>query len=202
MLLTHASFSQNEMRVGVNSGATLSKFRGNDIIKNTNPGIGFLIGLSFEYSLSQNISLKTNLNYSRKSFSNTSNGFELHGFSSKEIKTRTNYDYLELPILIKYVVDNSERFFVNGGPFLGYLLKAESKTKGFLDNDSTVLNKKMDLGLSIGIGTIFRFDDKNNLSIELRNNLGLINISDVKVYRNETVKTNSLNLILGWNFEM
>ena len=202
ILFTTACLSQNEMRVGLNTGGTLSKFRGNELIKQADPNIGFLIGISFEVYFSEKLSLKTNLNYERKSFSYKTNEIDEIGLPINDFKVKTNFDYLMLPMLIKYEINSSKRFFASGGPFLGYLLSNKFKAKGFPDNNSTSLNKKIDIGLSFGIGKKIELDDKNDLSIELRDNFGLINISDVEVFRDGTIKTNSLNLILTWDFTM
>jgi hypothetical protein len=40
------------------------------------------------------------------------------------------------------------------------------------------------------------------LKLELRENLGLVNTSDVEVYNDGTIKTNSINLILNWSFNL
>ncbi len=156
----------------------------------------------FEYYLKENLSIKTNLNYERKSFNTQNFGTDEFGFVNNEVEITTNFDYLSFPILVKYEFGNSKKFFVNSGPFLGFLLSTKSKADGFPDSDSTSLNKKLDLGISFGIGKKFNLNDKNNLNIEIRENLGLINISDVEVIDNGTIKTNSLNLILTWDFEI
>ncbi len=202
MLLTSIIYAQNEIRIGVNTGGTYSKFYGNNLIENADAKIDFLIGVSFEYYIKENLSLKTNLNYERKSFTNKSFGVEEFDFSINEVKITTSFNYLTLPILIKYELGNSKQFFVDGGVFIGYLLNNKSKANGFPESDSTSLNKKLDGGLSFGIGKKFNLNDKSNLNIEIRENLGLINISDVEVFDNGTIKTNSLNLILTWDFEI
>jgi hypothetical protein len=202
ILLASMVYSQNETKIGVNFGGTYSKFRGNSLIENADPKMDFLIGASFEYYIKENLSLKTGLNYERKGFTNKSFGFEEFEFSSNKIKVTTNFNYLILPILIKYELGNLKQFFVEGGVFLGYLLNTKTKASGYPTDDSTSLNKKLDVGLSFGIGKKFNLNDESNLNIEIRENLGLINISDVEVIDNGTIKTNSLNLILTWDFEI
>ena len=71
-----------------------------------------------------------------------------------------------------------------------------------VNEDSNEIFKKVDFGWSLGIGKKFKINEKNKLSVELRDNLGLQNISDVPVQGNGTVKTNSFNLILGYEFNL
>lgn len=58
--------------------------------------------------------------------------------------------------------------------------------------------KKNDYGISLGIGYKFKLSDKNYISIELKNEIGLANIVN---YPNNTLtelKTNTIKLILNW----
>ena len=143
ILFSSIIYAQNKIRTGINAGATYSKFRGNQLIDNADAKIDFLIGVSFEYYLKDNLSIKTNLNYERKSFNNQSFGIDQFGFPTNEVEITTNFDYLTLPILVKYEFGNSKTFFLNGGPFLGFLLSTKSKAEGFPDYNSTSLNKKL-----------------------------------------------------------
>ena len=60
----------------------------------------------------------------------------------------------------------------------------------------------MDGGLVLGFGKVFKLNEKNDLKLELRENFGLVNTSDVEVYNDGTIKTNSINLILNWSFNL
>ena len=202
ILLSTTIFAQDNIKIGINAGATYSKFRGNEIIENTDSKFDFLFGVSVEKNLKEDLSIKTNLNYERKSFSNERIVFDEDGSRIGQTEIITTFNYLSLPVLIKYNFGVTRQFFINGGPYFGFLLNTKSKTEGFPDDDSTYLNKKIDVGISLGIGKKIQLNNMNDLSIELRNNLGLINISDVEVFQDGTIKTNSLNLILTWNFQI
>ncbi len=204
-LLTNSIYAQKKITFGINTGLNYSSIReSNDIIipnENTDDsGFAFLFGLVSNYYLSGNLSLKAELNYESKRES-----FEIKAFQS-EIdpifieegnKIKTNYQFITLPILLKYEFGNSNPFFINGGPFLGYLISAKET---FPNNEIIEFSERMtnfDFGLSFGVGKMISLNDKNNLIIELRNNLGLTSISKFV-----SAKTNSLNLIVGWNFTL
>ena len=199
LIFTSSIYSQ--IKIGVNAGATYSKpyegYMGFDA------GIDFLIGASFEYYLNENLLLKTNLNYERTSFGDSSPFTDNRGILIGQVKVTTNFDYLTIPIMAKYEFGNSKNFFVNGGPFLGFLLSLENKViTSTRQTTFTTLTKKIDVGLSFGIGTKIYINDKSDLNIELRENLGLLNLSDDEVYEGGNLKTNSLNLILNWSFDI
>jgi len=198
LIFTSSIYSQ--IKIGLNAGATYSKpyegYMGFDA------GIDFLIGASFEYYLNENLLLKTNLNYERTSFGDSFPFTDNRGMLIGQIKATTNFDYLTIPIMAKYEFGNSKKFFVNGGPFLGFLLSAENKADipsvgQITDNGNS---KNIDVGLSFGIGTKIYINDKSDLNIELRENLGLLNIANGDYGYENISKTNYLNLILNWSF--
>ena len=53
-----------------------------------------------------------------------------------------------------------------------------------------------------GFGKTFKLKNNNELSIEVRENLGLSEINDVTVVDNGFIKTNSINLICNYSFNL
>jgi hypothetical protein len=201
LIFTSSIYSQ--IKIGLNAGATYSKLYGKNVYDS--PGYkGFLIGASFEYYLNESLSLKTNLNYERKSFGDSFPFTDNRGMLIGQIKVTTNFDYLTIPIMAKYEFGNSKKFFVNGGPFLGFLLSTKNKGKSKVLNLNSSTNieglKKINVGLSFGIGMKVYSNDKSDLNIELRENLGLLNIDNGDYGNENIIKTNYLNLILNWSF--
>jgi hypothetical protein len=91
---------------------------------------------------------------------------------------------------------------VNAGPYIGYLIKQTDITEAFGEysktkNDNTDNYKRTDLGITTGLGARFPIKNKLFLSIEIRNNFGLTNISSVPVVNDGVIKTNSTNLLFG-----
>jgi len=188
ILLSSLSYAQNDIKFGINGGATFSSIRGNEAADESKSSLDFLIGVTVDYPINEKLSIKTNLNYERKSVN-------VESFSVENVNIRSTYSYITLPVLLKY---NFDSFYINGGPFVGFLINANSKSDdGGPDFEFTDLNRNIDAGVSLGIGK--RIDLSNNyLDIEIRNNLGLVNISEVEVLNDGTIKTNSLNLILTY----
>jgi len=57
--------------------------------------------------------------------------------------------------------------------------------------------ESIDFGLTGGIGIIIPAGKKLGISIEIRDDLGLVNISKAPVYNGGTLKNNTLNFIAG-----
>ena len=198
-LFLQSSFCQKKLEYGINAGINYTNLRGNTSLENLNSDFGYLIGITVEYNFNKATSLKTGINYERK---NSSTGnvdiADQFGNITGTTKGKIVFDYLTIPVLLKYKFYDS--YFLNGGPFLSYLLKNEDEIVGFNSIDNTDSMKEFDFGLSFGVGKRIKLSEKNILEIEVRNNLGLSNISDVTVINNGSIKTNSLNLILGLTF--
>jgi hypothetical protein len=214
LLIATLSYSQNsKIKFGIEAGLNYSDFRGYEIpvtpLYSESPAFAYLGGINVEYLIKEKLSLKLDLNYERKSqkADNTLEIFDNNGSSKVyNFTSKKNYDYLVLPIMIKYSFTNRNSFFINGGPYIGYLLKSNiTNDLGNIDGvinepfETTKYNNRTDFGLSIGLGKNFELKENNSIFIEIRENLGLTNTSKNTVMGNGTVKTNSLNLIIGYS---
>lgn len=190
-IMANKATGQSKLRLGVNAGLTYSDIRGYLMADIYNYDFGFSAGVTAEYFLIENLSIKSSLNIERKTFSYTYDDLIDQVDPLYMGPFFRNYDYVTIPILINLEFGRSKNFFVNGGSFFGYLLNAKSKVDGIILEDLNSKISKFDYGLSFGVGTLIPLNDKNNLIIEIRDNLGIIN-----------EKTNSINLSLGWNFSL
>jgi len=198
------SFGQvNKFDFGIEGGPSLASLRGNDFIKDFNdPTIGFSCGLTFQYNFQKLISIRTNIAFERKGSKSKIRATAIAGNPVGEITTHSNFDYLTLPILARLTFGNKVKFFVNVGPYLGYLIKQTYVTDAINEfpkskTDNTSNFKRIDLGLTTGLGAGLPLNDKLLITLEIRNNLGLYNISSLPVANDGTIKTNSTNLMFG-----
>jgi Outer membrane protein beta-barrel domain len=226
LLTSFSIYSQNsKVKFGVQAGLNYSTLWGYDLPNYYSPSFvespdfGFLGGLSCEYKFKEKLSLRVELSYERKTQKSENTIFiEDSSFDptmnsiNGEIKftTKKNYNYLVLPIMLKYNFKDKNSFYLNGGPFVGFLLQSsltndlDPRILGQNNESKTITTKSndlIDLGISLGLGKTFDINPKSSIFIELRNNVGLINTSKFKTFGNGTVKTNSLNLILGYTFD-
>lgn len=218
LVFISSMFSQKKNFLGVNSGMTYSKFRGNDYFKNMDSQIDFSIGTSFDMHLSERLLFSTNINYERNSVKRyydyygpgvigTIQGIPFGQSSPSnsvpQNKFQTRFEYINIPIMLKYLINYEKKLFINGGGYLGYLLNIKNIDDGKeSDLDFNNQFKKTDYGLVLGIGYNYTFNPNNFFTIELRNNFGItnINLSDSNNFKN--TKRNSLNLILNYHFKI
>lgn len=197
----------NKFDVGVEGCPTLTFLRGNDFIDNNHePTIGFTGGLFFQYNFKKIISLRTNIAFERKGSVLTAQTIDINGNPLGEISTNTNFNYLTFPILFRATFGKKVQFFVNAGPYFGYLIKQTFVSTGdnfpTTTNDNTALDKRFDTGISTGLGLSVPIKSKFAFAFEVRNNLGLYNVSAVPVVNNGTIKTNSTNFLFGFTYKL
>jgi len=200
IIISNLTLAQNKYFFGINGGTTYSNLRGNEMLDDNKYEFGYLIGVSFDYYLKEDLSLKANLNFERKSSSREENFMSESGDDMHPLKFRLNVDYLLLPVLIKYDFGINNNFYINGGPFIGYQLSSKAKSDDMPTQDLS--GKKLDLGLTLGMGTVFSINETNDISVELRDNLGLINTADRPVMNDGSIKTNSWSFVVNWRFEI
>ena len=199
------------MYLGVNSGLTYSKFRGDNFFKEMKPQLDYLIGSSLDIQIKERLFLTLNINYERNSVKRYYNNFYgLIGYtygqapsSPPKNKFETRFEYITMPVMVKYMLNYEKKLYINGGGYFGYLLKIKNIDNG-IESDLDFNNEynKMDYGCALGIGYNYHFNPNNQLSIELRGNYGLITLNKTDTYSFRDTKRNSLNLILNYHFKI
>jgi hypothetical protein len=188
------------MAVGYEKGLSLVSMRGNFVLDNFQKSkLSFTIGVFFQYNINANFALRSNISFERKGFASGPHS----GYDSVSgpitVKSFSRFDYLCLPVLARAYFGKKYRFFINAGPYVGYLVGQADVTKV---NDEKFIQKhivnfnKADLGLTGGAGVEIPLK-RYVLSFEIRDNFGLSNISQIPVANNGSIKTNALNLLIA-----
>ncbi|MFD1161511.1 porin family protein [Hwangdonia seohaensis] len=192
--------AQNDFKIGLNAGINYPDIRGYEYAKYNKFKVGYLLGVTFDYYFKENLSLKTNINYERKIKKIQLTYFNYEAEETGRENFNEIYEYINIPILLKYEFESSN-FFINGGPFFNYLLNNKIEPD-YPNDDSDLITelKKIDFGLSLGIGTNISLNEKNDLTIEIRDDFGILDTGGVPRPIGGTIKTNTIKLVLGWNF--
>lgn len=211
LLALSASFfasAQGEIKLGINAGATLSNFTG-DASEGFKYGFDFLVGFGLEVPLNDKLSLLANVNYERKTPKiSLIDEYSIYydyakgDYAYDEIPAKVRMHYITVPINAKYYIGAKKNFFVQAGPYAGFFIDDTFFVDG-KEQTSEIAGgsdfKMLDLGISAGIGTQFKVDEKHHISLSLRNNFGFTNISDMPDYK---LKTNAFNFVFTWESNM
>lgn len=194
-------YGQEKFTFGIQGGVNYSSLRfEDDRIFDHDSEIGYLFGISTNLYIKKKLSLDVELNYERKKVSVYVPELFINSVSfGGDFRNFDIYEYITLPVMLRYEIGNVNSFYIKGGPFLGCLLTAKEKINdGDLSQDLSKYFTDFDFGLSVGIGKIVTLNSTNTLVLEVRNNIGLTSIDSDP--RSQSTKTNSLNFIVGWNF--
>ena len=105
-----------------------------------------------------------------------------------------NLSYINIPIMAKYYV--ADKFNLEAGPQIGFLMSAKAKADGFGSTDVKDMFKTTDFGLNLGAG----YDISDNISVGARYCLGLSQLQK-DLASGETASKNSvIQIDLGYRF--
>jgi hypothetical protein len=197
--------------IGVNIGPNLTRLHGNGLSRYYDWRFTFTENVSFQYNLTKSFALYTNIAYESKGC--TGKNMKLIDSSGTNRGSNNpfdfNYQYLTMPVLIRYITSGQYKFFVNAGPYVGYLLKYV-ETLNDVEVNRTSDMHKIDLGFTTGIGTLLPVNDHWSVSIELRNSLGFYNVrKSQEIYQTAPVRpvtdlnpvtTTSTSLLFGAHY--
>ncbi|MBP6557949.1 MAG: PorT family protein [Flavobacterium sp.] len=152
---------------------------------------GFNFGGSMDYYFSNTWSIKGKLIYDQKGWDNgyieNSEGFEYN--------TDFNVNYLTVPVMANWHFGTKKNWFLEFGPYMGFLLNAEDSRFG---TDVTDAFNSTDIGLALGIGVKIPLNDKIKLFFEYEGQGGLNDIFKDNYYSTATNSRSSINV--GLNF--
>ena len=202
---------QNKLDIGLVGSPSMIFLRGNDYIKESHkPKVGFSGGLSLQYNYPNTFSLRTDIQFERKGSVVPGAFTDIVGNVVGEDKPiHVNFNYLTVPILLRATFGKKTKCFVNAGTFLGYLIKqtfvypaGTILPDGSDREDNTKNDKRLDFGATAGLGLSIPIKDKFLIAFEIRDNLGLYNVSAVPIDNDGTIKTNSTNLLISFSYKL
>jgi hypothetical protein len=200
ILLLATSYAQaqtSKFELGIEGGPNLSTFRFSGT-PHRKPIIFGSGGFMFQHNLKRVLSFKTGLSFQRK-------GYQVHDLPYYYIEDTLEvwkgiftYDYITLPFLVKASFGKKVKFFVNAGPYGGFLL---SRKRKWVSDHETINQKsntssyqRLDFGIVGGIGISVPIKKSWMINAEVSNYFGLQDITDVGAF---TSYTNTTDLRLG-----
>lgn len=204
---TNVGAQQNKFDIALEGGPILTSLRVNESPSVENEeAITFAGGLAIQYNFPKIISFRTGISFERKGGDRTGTYVNLYDNTTGIFKSRSKFDYMTVPILIRATFGKKIKYFLHAGPNFSYLINQTNITTGpqniEITSNDKVSYKPIDIGLAAGLGVLIPIKNSFSLSCEIRNNLGLRNISKVPVHNNGSIKTNTTGFLLGLNYKL
>jgi hypothetical protein len=215
------------LRGGINI-PRLSGGGGNELSRDYESILAPNVGVVAEYGLGGGASLLLEANYNGQG--GQRKGYQAYQQTAEgqyyyaDITIKCLLYYLEIPLMLKYEGHIAERWswFIQGGPYAGYLISAEQETRGTsqiytdanrtpltvdgqalpaqsFDADTDIKSELNDwnVGLTAGVGVAYRLDDRHQLFLDVRGEYGLISIQK-NTATSGSSKTGCASMLLGY----
>jgi len=190
-----------DMSFGAKAGLNVSNLTGD--IEDTKSLLGAHVGVFAEFKITDKFSFQPELLYSMQGAKTEYTEVEGDSYSYKE-EEKIKLSYINIPLMAKFYV--SEKFSLEAGPQIGFLMSAKSDyeisetidgdTTSFSDEDDIKDNLKgIDFGLNLGLS----YDFTENLFAGARYNLGLSDINDTDA-ENFEIKNSGFQVSVGFRF--
>jgi opacity protein-like surface antigen len=156
-------------------------------------GNGFNAGGSMDYYFSNTWSIKGKLIYDQKGWNNDL----IEDTNGNLYFTNVNLNYLTIPVMANWHFGNDRNWYLNFGPYFGFLLNARETE---FDTDITDYFNTNDFGLAIGIGLKIPVSKKLKIFFEYEGQGGFNDVLKESQYSALTNTRSSFNF--GLNFLM
>jgi Outer membrane protein beta-barrel domain len=178
-LFAFAFTNAQETKFGLKTGLNISNW-GADA-EDTSSKVGLQVGMFVEIKSSDKLIIQPELLYSSLGIKEDIEGTTVN----------FNTNYLVLPVMFKYLA--SEKFSLEAGPQIGFLLSAKAKANGNSGDIKDEFNST-DFGINIGAG----YDVSEKVNLSLRYTSGISNI--LKDIGDNKVTNTNIAFALGYKF--
>ena len=188
-LFAQARLDQPEMYIGTSHGVVGSMVMFKPAVSQTYL-LGYNGGLVFRYIAERNVGMQAELNFSQRGWS------ESDGLYERQL------NYIELPFMTHIYVGKKNRFFLNLGPKIAYLISEKELKNNTVNSTATqhttLIENPFDYGLCAGLGVLFNIRG-NILQLDTRANFGLSDVfsNDKRDYFDTSNNVN-VSVNLGW----
>lgn len=226
----------NKFTLGILGGLNIPQLSGgknNELSRDYTSRLGEVFGLTTSYSLSSKLALRVDALYSSEGGKrNGMQAIDAASFNPQapagtylyaNFKNESILNYLEFPVMVKYSIpiSNPSKFYINLGPYVGFLLNAKEKTSGtslvYLDRAATSPVPQLpaqsfdaststtssihpvNVGLTGGIGVNHTLG-MGNVFLDVRGAYGLTVVQKNKV--DGSSHTGSLLIAIGYSFAL
>lgn len=181
--------------VGFHFGENLSTLRGN---AKTDYQPGFMGGLHMSHYLTENIVIRLETNFERKG-TRIEGGNPVPDPGAPIFADDYRFDYLSLPVMLRYSAGKRAKFVVGGGASVDYLIRQRAEY-GSLEVNELGEYRKLDTDLIGVIGSAVPISEKWTFSIEIRGMWGLVSVNKPNGLAPELGKNLTWGLMAGLNY--
>ncbi|MFN0201898.1 MAG: outer membrane beta-barrel protein [Bacteroidia bacterium] len=184
---------------GLEGGVNTRRFWGNQMVNQSILGAAWANSLWFRYDFNESVGMQIGIGTERKGTVQASSTTSLPNINA----LHTNLNYAVIPLLANAYFTRERRLYLQAGAYLGFLTAANQVLVGNTPSEPVEMRtnfKNLDAGSCIGLG--YRIVDAGNFSLfsQLRANIGFLNISNLPVLGDGTIRNFTLDARVGMSY--
>lgn len=233
-------YAQGTLFAGIKGGISIPNLKAsgnNPVSSGWSSRLGGYFGIIAQYEVNERFSVQAEINYSAQGGKKDGiqaipsapyapyfpPGFPVPEYLYSRFKSEARLNYLEIPVMAKlgFPLGESFSFFINAGPYFGFIMSAENVTTGteniYLDNQLTQpllpssisFNntqdiksdlKSFNMGIQAGAGIYFILPSEDRIMLTGGGNYGLIPIQKDKL--NGENKTGAATITIAYMMKL
>lgn len=205
LTVSHPIFSQKQL-IGLKAGPSFTNVSG-DFFEDADMRVGLTAGLTYDYFLSDNLSLGTEVLYSQRGFVDY---FYLRDEQNNDFGTEIftfNYDYIAIPLKISYTGRTKFYSFVSVGLIPAFLISAKTKIPTILSIEGETVNVRdrvaaIDVAGMFEVGAGYKFGDRYRIFTVLSGQMSLNKFTTDDYFAKETMRHYGLALVAGIKYDI
>ncbi|MFD0989408.1 outer membrane beta-barrel protein [Mariniflexile jejuense] len=187
-----STIAQINLKIGVNIGGQVSSLRGIEYETDNKFDIVQSVGVNLELGLSQSVSIVTSVNFERWKKS-----IDIY-YNHYSNESKEGYDFFNVPLFVRYKFGGQKKYFLDTGGFMNYYNKGQPN--GIMP--LFIEFEDYNFGLAFGTGIVFHLNESWDITIQVRDDIGLSNINKYENQISGNIKTNTIRLIGTLNFKI
>ena len=186
--LGSVAFAQEKGKVELGFNVGYNSAYVSDSENSSDSRSGFNFGAMADYYFSNRWSIKAKLIYDQKGWDN---GILDDLDTGSRYETNYELTYLTVPVMANWHFGKKRNWYLNFGPYAGFLLSAEDSRFGIDLKDGF---KPVDFGLAFGIGVKIPVSDKLKISLEYDGQSGFTDVFEENDYSAVTNARGAFNV--------
>jgi hypothetical protein len=194
------------------AGPTVTNMWGNGYLnKNNGFKLSFFAGGGITLSFRERSFAAARLFYERKGFKEvkaiTFRDANNKVLAKGDLTINSTYDYITMTLMYGWKFGEDDSWRLHAGPYIAYLLHqknyySELYTSPAHSDSQISTIKRIDLGLSLGLEKYIRWKETLDIKFGVLTSTGLLNISKVPVYDNESIRHLSIDIVAGMVYKL
>lgn len=207
LLINTVATSQNHF-IGFKAGPGFSNIN-SSLLEDTEVRVGLNTGITYEYFLSENLSLGAEVLYTQRGFRDDFFARDSQNQNPETLVGEFNYDYVSIPLRVSYSGTSKTYGFISAGLVPAFVVNAKTKTPAYnaggLDGQTVDVKDdvtKFDMSGMIEFGGGYRFTERFIGFVSVAGQLSFTQLSNDDYFNGQTMRHYGFLTAVGIKYKL